>query len=126
MLLLPPEAGDEPSFQTAFYCTFARKSKMRVAQHDYYLLLTPLLVLFLCVVMRYDLLTRWRNYLARWRGKPYLASFALGSMAITKHEDEGRKLLKRLLRARQDSAAAVLQRSVRSMLAQQRQPQSQQ
>ena len=72
---------------------------------------------------RRDLLTRWRNYLTRWRGKPYLASFALGSMAITKHEDEGRKLLKRLLHARQDSAAAVLQRSIRSMLAQHRQPQ---
>lgn len=123
VLLLPPEAGGEPSFQTAFYCTFARKSMMLVAHHDYYLLATPLLLLGLCVVMRRDLLTRWRNYLTRWRGKPYLASFALGSMAITKHEDEGRKLLKRLLHARQDSAAAVLQRSIRSMLAQHRQPQ---
>ena len=97
-----------------------------VAQHDYYLLATPLLLLVLCLVMRRNLLTRWRNYLSRWRGTPYLASFALGSMAITKHEDEGHKLLKRLLRARQDSAAAVLQRSIRSMLAQQRQRQPQQ
>ena len=126
VLLLPPEAGGEPSFQTAFYCTFARKSMVVVAQHDYYLLATPLLLLVLCLVMRRNLLTRWRNYLSRWRGTPYLASFALGSMAITKHEDEGHKLLKRLLRARQDSAAAVLQRSIRSMLAQQRQPQPQQ
>ena len=94
LLLLAPEAEGYWTPQTTFYCVFAKKSRLVIADCDTYLLITPLLVLALAATYFLDLCPRCSICLAERCAVPSFAEMQLGGAVHTQQEKKGAKTLK--------------------------------
>jgi len=114
LLLLAPEDTRFATPNTVFYCLFGARSRMVVHGHDYYLLISPLLLLLLFCFFHLNLDARCCNFLAACFKSPKLNKWAPGVALVFPEEDEGRIRVAKVLHERQE--ARQLQRTLRDAI----------